>query len=133
MEEAVKILTDSPIPPHALGIWHTQVSNIGWVERNVAALLFATPPASTYQNGIEWFLKAHEMASNVETWAGFLILNSCELASCYELNGDKTKALEWYEKCLSYKAQHKGKISAQQEASLAKAAERIAAIKSAWW
>jgi len=94
-----------PIPIHSLGVWHMQVSSIGFVERNIAALLFATPPSSTYQNALDMFQKTQELVKDDPVWKGMKILNATEMAQCLEYMGDKNKAKEWYTKVLSWESE----------------------------
>jgi len=129
-EKAASLDPKDPVPLHSLGMWCMQVSSIGWVERNVAALLFATPPSSTYQNALEYFLKCHEIIKDLEKQTGFIMLNCTETGKCYEYMGDKAKAKEWYQKVVALKDKPHP-VSAGS--SIKYSEERLAALASSWW
>ena len=46
---------------HFLGRWCYAVSNVGWLERKAASALFATPPESTFEEALKYFIKADEL------------------------------------------------------------------------
>jgi len=130
MEISEKLAPQDPIPIHSLAIWHMQVSSIGWVERNIASLLFAEPPTSTYEKALEYFQKAHDMVKDDPVWAGFLVLNSAENGDCYERMGNKPKAKEMYQQTIDQAEKSK---THGQTAALKKARDRLAALNASWW
>jgi len=77
---------------HMLGRWCYDVSSIGWVERKVASAVFASPPESTYQEAIKYFLEAQEVEPT-------FIRNALLIGDSYTQLKDTSKANEWYKKC----------------------------------
>jgi len=49
---------------HLLGRWCYSVSNIGWMERKLASTLFASPPTSTFEEALTYFLEADKQQTN---------------------------------------------------------------------
>jgi len=93
-EHALKSLDLKPNDPttlHLLGRWCFSVASISFIERGVASALFGTPPQSSYQEALEYFLKAYEADPTV-------IRNLIFVGDCYTNLKDKTKAKEFYEK-----------------------------------
>jgi len=75
-----------------LGKWCYEVTNIGWLERKVASAVFASPPESTYQEAVSWYLKAHDAQPNN-------IRNALALGDAYAAMKDTTNANLWYKRC----------------------------------
>jgi len=66
-EHALKALELKPTDPticHLLGRWCYAVANIGWVDRKLAAALFATPPTSTFEEALGYLQKAEQLQPN---------------------------------------------------------------------
>lgn len=60
----VKAIEMRPDDAHAhfcLGKWCWGVLQIGWLERQAASVLFATPPSSTYEECEQHLLRSHEL------------------------------------------------------------------------
>eukprot|EP00698_Gefionella_okellyi_P022499 TRINITY_DN746_c0_g1_i1.p1 TRINITY_DN746_c0_g1~~TRINITY_DN746_c0_g1_i1.p1 ORF type:complete len:183 (+),score=36.46 TRINITY_DN746_c0_g1_i1:225-773(+) len=63
---------------HVLGRWCYGVTNISWIERKLAAALFATPPTSSYEEALSYFQKAHEIEPKLPR--NLLLLGDCHVA-----------------------------------------------------
>lgn len=48
---------------HLLGRWCFSVANITWIERTAASALFSSPPSSSYEEALGYFLKASTVRS----------------------------------------------------------------------
>ncbi len=46
---------------HIMGRWHYELSNLNWVERTVASMVYATPPKATYADSISYLSKARDL------------------------------------------------------------------------
>ncbi|MEQ2187993.1 hypothetical protein GOODEAATRI_010406 [Goodea atripinnis] len=45
---------------HILGYWCFAFAELPWYQRKVAAVIFSKPPTSTFEEALEFFLKAEE-------------------------------------------------------------------------
>ena len=43
---------------HVMGRWHYNVADLSWIERNIASLVYATPPEGTFGEAAEYFKSA---------------------------------------------------------------------------
>ena len=43
---------------HVMGRWHYNVADLSWLERNIASLVYATPPKGSFEQAIEYFQSA---------------------------------------------------------------------------
>jgi len=77
---------------HLLGRFCYEVSKLSWLERKMAATLFAEPPSATLDEAVEHFLNAERMKP--EGWKE----NRLFLGKCYIGLGDTPQAVDWLEK-----------------------------------
>jgi len=96
---------------HSLGVWCFEVSDLPWIHRKVASALFATPPSSTYEEGLQYFLKAEEVE------AGFYSMNFLYLGKTYHRLSQKDKAREYLQKVVDFKGDNNEDKSAKKEAA----------------
>ncbi|KAM9952956.1 hypothetical protein ACTFIW_006300 [Dictyostelium discoideum] len=74
---------------HLLGRWCFSISSIGWIERTAASALFGTPPTSTYDEALTYFLEAYKCdPTNIR--------NVLFTGDTYAALKDNTKAKEFY-------------------------------------
>eukprot|EP01111_Echinosteliopsis_oligospora_P012520 TRINITY_DN428_c0_g1_i2.p1 TRINITY_DN428_c0_g1~~TRINITY_DN428_c0_g1_i2.p1 ORF type:complete len:137 (-),score=40.17 TRINITY_DN428_c0_g1_i2:103-513(-) len=95
-EHAVRSLELKPNDPstlHLLGRWCYAISSIGWVERKLASAIFGTPPTSSYEEALEYFLKADGVTPTIR--------NSIYIGESYTQLKQTAKAKEWYSKAAS--------------------------------
>ena len=43
---------------HVMGQWHYKIADLSWIERNIASLVYATPPEGSFAEAIEYFTSA---------------------------------------------------------------------------
>eukprot|EP00164_Ancoracysta_twista_P001003 GFYU01001309.1.p1 GENE.GFYU01001309.1~~GFYU01001309.1.p1 ORF type:complete len:310 (+),score=89.45 GFYU01001309.1:42-971(+) len=77
---------------HLVGIWCYEVASITWVERKLAATLFADPPESTYAEALEHLLKAESITPD------FWVKNTLYIGLAYHKLGNDAEAKKWLEK-----------------------------------
>ena len=65
------------------------IANISWLQRNVAAALFGSPPTATLDEAIEYFLKAEAISPK------FWKKNAVMLADCYLKQRKIDEARHW--------------------------------------
>ncbi|MCD6204751.1 MAG: hypothetical protein J7L22_03705, partial [Candidatus Marinimicrobia bacterium] len=46
---------------HVMGRWHFALADLSWFERKIASIIYATPPAASFEKAAEYFSKAHEL------------------------------------------------------------------------
>eukprot|EP01102_Stenamoeba_stenopodia_P007158 TRINITY_DN199_c0_g1_i5.p1 TRINITY_DN199_c0_g1~~TRINITY_DN199_c0_g1_i5.p1 ORF type:complete len:243 (-),score=71.37 TRINITY_DN199_c0_g1_i5:750-1439(-) len=95
-EHALKALELNPQDSttlHLLGRWCFSVANIGWIERTAASALFGTPPSSSFDEALGYFLKAAEICPN-------FVRNSLFIADSYANLKQYDKAKQWYQKTI---------------------------------
>uniref|UniRef100_A0A671Z1W5 Regulator of microtubule dynamics protein 1 n=1 Tax=Sparus aurata TaxID=8175 RepID=A0A671Z1W5_SPAAU len=98
LETAIKLNPMDATSIHILGYWCFAFAELPWYQRKVAAVIFASPPSSTYEEALEFFLKAEEVDPN------FYSKNLLMLGKTYMAMKDKEKALLWLTKAKDYPA-----------------------------
>lgn len=78
---------------HVLGRWNYELSNLNFIERGAAKLLYGSIPEGSVKNAIMAFEKSNNISD------GF-ILNYFELAKAYNKNDEKNKAINTLNKML---------------------------------
>ncbi|KYQ92314.1 hypothetical protein DLAC_06278 [Tieghemostelium lacteum] len=94
-EHALKALELKPNDPttlHLLGRWCMTIANISWIERGIASALFGTPPTSSFEEALDYFLKAHAVGSTDPT----TLRNTIFIGDCYTQLKNGAKAKEYY-------------------------------------
>lgn len=78
LEEAIKLNTEDPGIWYSFGRWCFEVAKLSWVERNLAAALFAKPPEATYQEALSKFAEADKRKPD---WrANYFWMAKCHIA-----------------------------------------------------
>ncbi|XP_055007022.1 regulator of microtubule dynamics protein 1 isoform X3 [Boleophthalmus pectinirostris] len=58
LQRAIDLNPKDATSLHILGYWCFAFADLPWYQRKMAAVIFATPPMSTYQEALDYFLKA---------------------------------------------------------------------------
>ncbi|XP_040402220.1 regulator of microtubule dynamics protein 1 isoform X2 [Cygnus olor] len=95
---------------HLMGIWCYSFAEMPWYQRKIAAMLFATPPTSTYQEALRYFHMAEEADPN------FYSKNLLFLGKAYLKLNNKKMALLWLSKAKDYPAHTEEDKQVQKEA-----------------
>ena len=56
--KSLDIVEDDPVVFFGMGEWCYRVASTGYVQRKIAATVFATPPESSYEEAVEWYRKS---------------------------------------------------------------------------
>ncbi|XP_042366689.1 regulator of microtubule dynamics protein 1 [Plectropomus leopardus] len=64
LERAIELNPKDATSLHILGYWCFAFAELPWYQRKVAAVIFSSPPVSTYEEALEFFLKAEEVDPN---------------------------------------------------------------------
>jgi len=58
MLRAIELNPSDATSLYMLGLWCYQMADMPWYQRKIASTIFAAPPTSTYEEALEYFLKA---------------------------------------------------------------------------
>ncbi|XP_064189802.1 regulator of microtubule dynamics protein 1 [Anguilla rostrata] len=98
LERAIELNPKDATSFHILGYWCFAFAELPWYQRKVAAMIFASPPTATYEEALEFFLKAEEVDPN------FYSMNLLMLGKTYLMLGERDKAIHWLSKSRDYPA-----------------------------
>ncbi|HDP67549.1 MAG TPA: hypothetical protein ENN20_03485 [Candidatus Marinimicrobia bacterium] len=59
--KAIELDPDNDSNYHVMGRWHFALADLSWVERKIASVIYATPPAASFEKAVEFFSKAHKL------------------------------------------------------------------------
>ncbi|XP_005109893.1 regulator of microtubule dynamics protein 1 [Aplysia californica] len=96
-DKALELDPDDGISLHSIGYWCFVFAERPWYQRKLASALFESLPETTYDEALEWFLKAEEVKPN------FMCTNCLMIAKTYNRLHNKEKALEFLKKTLEFK------------------------------
>jgi len=91
--KADELKPKDPTTLHLLGRWCFGVANISWLERKMASTLFATPPESSYDEALKYFLAAFEADPTFRR-------NLVFTADTYVALKNNAKGKEFYQKAI---------------------------------
>ena len=94
---------------YLLGEWCFYFANMGWVTRKLASALFASPPSSSYEEALQYFLLAEELEP------GFSLVNRWCIARTYRAMGNKEEFQSWLEKAKNTEVRDKDDEKAMRE------------------
>jgi tetratricopeptide (TPR) repeat protein len=88
-ESALRLKPGDVSTLHMLGRWCYSIASVGWLERKLAAVLFAEPPQSSFDEALGYFTQAHDAAPD---W----IANELYMGHCHEQLGNGAEAKRFY-------------------------------------
>uniref|UniRef100_A0A3P9H4Y5 Regulator of microtubule dynamics protein 1 n=1 Tax=Oryzias latipes TaxID=8090 RepID=A0A3P9H4Y5_ORYLA len=98
LEKAIQLNPKDATSLHILGYWCFAFAELPWYQRKVAAVIFESPPTSTFEEALEFFLKAEKVDPN------FYSKNLLMLGKTYMAMKDDQNALLWLTKAKDYPA-----------------------------
>lgn len=96
MERACELNPTDGTTWYLLGFWYYSVAGIKWYQRKIASVLFATPPAGTYEDALNQFLYAEKISPN------FYSKNLLMIGKSYLMLGRKEEAKEYLLRARDY-------------------------------
>ncbi|XP_014275118.1 regulator of microtubule dynamics protein 1 [Halyomorpha halys] len=61
MLKAVELNPKDATTLYMLGLWCYQITDMPWYQRKIASTVFAAPPVSSYEEALDYFIKAEEI------------------------------------------------------------------------
>ncbi|XP_043278147.1 regulator of microtubule dynamics protein 1-like [Venturia canescens] len=96
---------------YMLGNWCYCVADLAWYQRKIAAVIFAAPPTSSFQEALEFLLKAEEIDPN------FYSQNLLLLGKTYLKLNNKEEGVKYLKMASEYPARNNDDQDAKQEAT----------------
>ncbi|KAL6098084.1 rmdn1 [Pungitius sinensis] len=110
LERAIELNPKDATSLFILGFWCYSFAELPWYQRKVAAVIFSSPPNSTYEEALEFFLKAEEADPN------FYSKNLLMLGKTYMGMKDRERALHYLTKAKEYPAHTQEEKEVHKEA-----------------
>merc|ERR1711916_43762 len=120
-DRAIELKPDDSATYHLLGRWCFIFADMGMVMKTLAATIFATPPESTFDDALQYFLKAAD-TTDLE-----FMLNDYWTAKTYAKLKNNDEAKVWFDKVLDREA-----VTPEHEKLHADAQKDKGALDS-WW
>lgn len=86
MQKAVELNPNDATSWYMLGQFSYGLADLPWYQRKIVSTIFAAPPTGSYEEALEFFLKAEDTKPN------FYSLNLLMLGKCYNQLKDAAKA-----------------------------------------
>lgn len=96
---------------HLLGRWCFAVASISWMERKLASAIFASPPESSYEEALKYFLGAEGIKENEE-----FLENLLWTGHTYHKLNNVAKAKEYYAKAAAVQPKSTSDVALVKEA-----------------
>ncbi|XP_054841710.1 regulator of microtubule dynamics protein 1 isoform X2 [Eublepharis macularius] len=109
-QKAIELNPKDPTSLHLMGIWCYTFAEMPWYQSKIAAVLFSTPPSSTYDEALQYFQKAEDVEPN------FYSKNLLFLGKTYMKLNNRKMALLWLTKAKERLAHTEEDKQVQKEA-----------------
>jgi len=94
---------------HVMGRWHYALADLSWIERQIASLIYATPPEASFEEALKFFKKANNLDKKD-------IRNMLYIGYCYDELDDEKSAAQWFNMAINAKATSESDRGLQAEA-----------------
>uniref|UniRef100_A0A6B2LGL9 Regulator of microtubule dynamics protein 1 n=1 Tax=Arcella intermedia TaxID=1963864 RepID=A0A6B2LGL9_9EUKA len=128
-KKAEELAPTDPTIKLALGKWSFAIANLGWIEKNAAALLFGALPDTTLEESLSYFMAAEkiiagapELYTTVDLQVYFMI------GKTYHALKNNEKAKEYLNKAIAAKP-----CTTDDKNMVEEAKTILASISSSWW
>lgn len=95
-DRALELDPNDYISMHSIGYWCYVFAERPWYQRKIASALFEALPEASYDEALEWLLKAEEEKKN------FMCTNLLLIGKCYQHLHNKEKAIEFLHRAAEY-------------------------------
>ena len=106
---AIELDPDDASNYHVMGRWNYALADLSWIERQVASVIYATPPEASFEDALKYFKKANQLDPKD-------LRNVLYIGKCYEAMDQEDKAAEYYKKTMNMKAETDSDRAIQKEA-----------------
>ncbi|XP_027701381.1 regulator of microtubule dynamics protein 1 isoform X2 [Vombatus ursinus] len=110
-KRAIELNPKDATSVHLIGLWCYSFAELPWYQRNIAKVLFATPPTSTFEEALKYFQMAEQVHPN------FYSKNLLFLGKTYLKLKNKKLAAFWLLKAKDYPAHTEEDKQVQKEAA----------------
>ncbi|XP_072169757.1 regulator of microtubule dynamics protein 1-like [Diadema setosum] len=109
-QRAISLNPQDATSVHLLGLWCFTFADMAWYQRKIAAVVFSTPPSSTYEEALQKFLSAEKISPN------FYSKNLLMIGKTYHKMGNQKMALLYLTKARDYPAKTEEDMQVNNEA-----------------
>ncbi|XP_060561804.1 regulator of microtubule dynamics protein 1-like isoform X2 [Ruditapes philippinarum] len=95
-QKAIELNPKDATSIHSLGQWCFTFAAMPWYQRKLAAVIYASPPTSTFEEALTYFLQAEETEPN------FYSMNLLMLGKTYMRLKDAEMALTYLTRCINH-------------------------------
>ncbi|XP_060603059.1 regulator of microtubule dynamics protein 1-like isoform X2 [Ruditapes philippinarum] len=95
-QKAIELNPKDATSIHSLGQWCFTFAAMPWYQRKLAAVIYASPPSSTFEEALTYFLQAEETEPN------FYSMNLLMLGKTYMRLKDAEMALTYLTRCINH-------------------------------
>ncbi|MCF6238077.1 MAG: hypothetical protein L3J79_04560, partial [Candidatus Marinimicrobia bacterium] len=106
---AIKYDPDDDANYHVMGRWHYALSDLSWIERQIASIIYATPPQASFEEALDYFKQAHALDQED-------LRNMLYIGYCYDKLDDEDAAEKWFTMAINAPAESDSDRSIQAEA-----------------
>nr|XP_026691043.1 regulator of microtubule dynamics protein 1 [Ciona intestinalis] len=96
LERATELNPSDATTLHCLGMWCFAFADMPWWQHKMAAVIFGTPPSSTYKEAADYFMQAERVDPN------FYSVNLLMLGKTYIKMNDHKRAMLFLDRVLHY-------------------------------
>ncbi|XP_055316040.1 regulator of microtubule dynamics protein 1-like isoform X2 [Sitodiplosis mosellana] len=111
MQKAVDLNSEDPTNWHLLGNFAFGLADMPWYQRKIVSAIFATPPTGTYEEALDYFLKAEEKKAN------FYSMNLLFIGKCYYNMKNNEKAKEFITRAANVQVVNEDDKKCKEEAT----------------
>ncbi len=106
---AIKYDPEDDANYHVMGRWHYALSDLSWIERQIASIIYATPPEASFEEALEFFIKAYGLDNSD-------IRNMLYIGYCHDELDDEDAAEKWFKMAIDAPAETDSDRGLQKEA-----------------
>ncbi|CAH1778834.1 unnamed protein product [Owenia fusiformis] len=94
--KAIELNPKDATSVHSIGYWCFLFADLAWYQRKIASVIFTSPPTSTYEEALEYLLKAETIEPN------FYSMNLMMIGKTYQRMKNNQKAKEYLIRARDY-------------------------------
>ncbi|XP_055316045.1 regulator of microtubule dynamics protein 1-like [Sitodiplosis mosellana] len=111
MQKALEMNSEDPSNWYLLGMFSFSLADMPWVHRKIMSTIFSTAPTGTYEESLDYFLKAEEKKAN------FYSMNLLFIGKCYYNLKNNEKAKEFLDRAANVQVLNEDDKKCKEEAT----------------